>query len=147
MSLRKARGRPFQAGNPGRPPGSKNRVTEIVAQLAEGEAEQLIQKTLELAKAGDVTCLRILLDRLWPPRKGQIVQFDAPPIKTSQDVLTAIVAIWDAIRVGRITPEEANALSSFIDRSLQATELQDVLKRIESLEQAQADEKKHASSS
>jgi hypothetical protein len=56
-SVRKARGRPFKPGNSGRPPGSKNKITQMVEQLAEGQAEQLIQKVLELAQAGDVACL------------------------------------------------------------------------------------------
>ena len=54
---RKPRGRPFKPGNPGRPPGSKNKITQIVEQLAEDQAEQLVQKVVELAQAGDVSCL------------------------------------------------------------------------------------------
>jgi hypothetical protein len=134
--VRKVRGRPFEPGNPGRPPGSKNKVTQIVEQLAEGHAEQLIQKVVELAKAGDVACLRILLDRLWPPRKGQPVNLNMPPINNSQDVLAAIVSIWTAVGEGRITPDEASALSGVADRSIQAIKLEDIIKRIESLEKA-----------
>ena len=50
----KSRGRPFQPGNPGRPPGSKNKVTRALEQLAEGQAEQVFQKVIEQALAGDV---------------------------------------------------------------------------------------------
>ncbi len=116
--VRKPRGRPFKPGNPGRPPGSKNKITQMVEQLAEGQAEQLVQKVLDLAQAGDVSCLRMLLDRLWPPRKGQPVNVAMPPIKTSHDLFPAIASIWTAIREGRLTPEEASALSIVIDRSI-----------------------------
>ena len=132
----KARGRPFKSGNPGRPPGSKNKITQMVEQLVEGQAEQLVQKVLELAQAGDVSCLRMILDRLWPPRKGQPVNVVMPPINTSQDVLPAIASIWTAIREGRLTPDEASALSIVIDRSIQAIELHDITKRIAALEEA-----------
>lgn len=135
--VRKPRGRPFEPGNPGRPPGSKNKITQMVEQLAEGQAEQLVQKVLDLAQAGDVSCLRMMLDRLWPPRKGQPVNVVMPPINTSQDVLPAIASIWTAIREGRLTPDEASALSIVIDRSIQAIELHDIAKRIAALEQAQ----------
>ncbi len=132
----KARGRPFKAGNPGRPPGSKNKTTQIIEQLAEGQAEQLVQKVLELAQAGDVSCLRMLLDRLWPPRKGQPVNIDTPPtIKTSHDVLEAIASVWTGIGDGRLTPDEAGALSLVVERSIQVIQLEDVLKRIDALEQ------------
>jgi hypothetical protein len=41
MTVRgKARGRPFQPGNPGRPAGSKNKVTHLIEQLADEEAER-----------------------------------------------------------------------------------------------------------
>lgn len=135
--VRKPRGRPFEPGNPGRPPGSKNKITQMVEQLAEGQAEQLVQKVLDLAQAGDVSCLRMMLDRLWPPRKGQPVNVVMPPINTSQDVFPAIASIWTAIREGRLTPDEASALSIVIDRSIQAIELHDIAKRIAALEQAQ----------
>ena len=135
--VRKPRGRPFEPGNPGRPPGSKNKITQMVEQLVEGQAEQLVQKVLDLAQAGDVSCLRMMLDRLWPPRKGQPVNVVMPPINTSQDVFPAIASIWTAIREGRLTPDEASALSIVIDRSIQAIELHDIAKRIASLEEAQ----------
>jgi hypothetical protein len=135
--VRKARGRPFKPGNPGRPVGSKNRVTQTLEQLAEGQAEQLFEKVRELAQAGDVSCLRMILDRIWPLRKGQPVNVVMPPINTSQDLLAAIASIWAAIGEGRLTPDEASALSIVVDRSVQAIELHDVIKRIAALEEAQ----------
>ena len=105
----------------------------MVEQLAQGQAEQLLQKALELAQGGDVTCLRMMLDRLWPVRKGQPVNVVMPPINTPQDVLSAIASIWAEIREGRLTPDEASALSIVIDRSVQAIELHDITKRIAAL--------------
>ena len=136
MNLRKVRGRPFQLGNPGRPPGSKNRVTQLVQQLAEGHAEDLIAKVRELALAGDVSCLRIMLDRLWPARKGVPVDIAMPPINSRQDVFAAIASVWSAIREGRLTADEAAALSIVIDRSIRAIELYDIENRIAALEAA-----------
>ena len=133
---KKARGRPFKPGNPGRPPGSKNKTTQIIEQLAEGHAEQLTQKVLELGYAGDVACLKMLFDRLYPPRKGQPVNIDMPQtIKSSHDVLEAIASVWTAIGDGRLTPDEASAISLVVERSIQVIQLEDVLKRIEALEQ------------
>jgi hypothetical protein len=134
----KVRGRPFRAGNAGRPPGSKNKSTQLLEQLVEGEAELLVQKLLELAKAGDVTCLRMLLDRLWPARKGQPVKVLMPPINSPQDVLPAVASSWSEVREGRLTPDEANSLSTVVDRTIQAIELRDISSRIAALEQARA---------
>jgi hypothetical protein len=134
--VRKPRGRPFKPGNPGRPPGSKNRTTQLVEQLAEGQAEQIIRKVFERAQDGDVSCLRMLVDRLWPQRKGQPVNVVMPPINTTEDVLSAIKSIWTALGEGRLTPEEASALSVVVDRSVHAIELHDITKRIAALEEA-----------
>ncbi len=133
-TIRKPRGRPFPRGNSGRPAGSKNRTTQLLEQLAEGEAEQIIQKVLEKAKAGDDACLRMLMDRLWPPRKGQPVKLNSPPLKTSADVLNAIRMLWSAIADGHLTPDEASALSLVAERSMAAISEQETLKRIETLE-------------
>src|SRR5262245_25285547 len=125
-AVNKPRGRPFKPGNPGRPPGSKNKTTRMAEQLVEGQAEQLVQKVLELAQGGNVAALRMVLDRVWPPRKGQPVNVVMPPINTSEDVLAAIASIWRAIRQGGRTPEEASALCRVIDRSIDAREDHDM---------------------
>ena len=143
---RKPRGRPFQPGNPGRPLGSKNRVTQTLEQLAEGQAERIFQKVSELAQAGDVSCLRMMLDRIWPPRKAQPINVTMPPINGSQDVLAAIAAIFKALGEGRLTPDEIMALSSVVGRSIQVIEHQDLERRIAALEEARdkRDEEKNS---
>jgi hypothetical protein len=146
VPMRKPRGRPFQPGNPGRPLGSKNRVTQTLEQLAEGQAEQLFEKARELAQAGDVACLRMMLDRIWPPRKAQPVNVTLPPINSSQDALAAIAAICTALREGGLTPDEITALSSVVGRSIQVIELQDLERRVAALEEAREkrDEQKNS---
>jgi hypothetical protein len=132
----KVRGRPFQPGNPGRPRGSKNKVTQIAEQLAEGQAQQLVQKALDLALAGDVSCLKMMLDRILPARKGQPINVVIPPIHSAQDALAAIAAICTALGEGRLTPDEITALSSVVGRSIQVIEHQDFERRIAALEEA-----------
>jgi hypothetical protein len=134
MNTRKPRGRPFQPGNPGRPVGSKNRTTQILERMAEGEAEQIMQKLLAKAKAGDDACIRILMERLWPPRKGRPVKLDTAPVNTSGDVLNAIVSLWSAIAEGHLTPEEASMLSLVAERTMAVINQQEDRKRIEALE-------------
>ena len=58
------RGRPFEKGNGGRRPGSKNRTTVVAEALLEGEEVFLVSKAIELAKAGDTQMLKFLLDRI-----------------------------------------------------------------------------------
>jgi Family of unknown function (DUF5681) len=133
--MRKPRGRPFQSGNPGRPPGSKNKVTRALEQLAEGQAEQVFQKITEQALAGDVPSQKIFLDRVYPPPKGRPINVRIPPINGPQDALSSIAAIFSAIREGQLTPDEIGALSLVVGRFIQIIELQDHERRIAALEQ------------
>lgn len=67
-----------QSGNPaGRPKGSKNKATviseaiqgKLVGQL-ERDAQAILLKTIEMAKNGDTTCIKLLMDRLMPAMRA-----------------------------------------------------------------------------
>ena len=136
VPVHKPRGRPFKQGNSGRPPGSKNKVTRALEQLAEGHAEQVLQKVTEQALAGDVPSQKIILDRVYPPPKSRPINVRIPPINGPQDALSSIAAIFSAIREGQLTPDEIGALSLVVGRFIQIIELQDHESRIAALEQA-----------
>jgi hypothetical protein len=131
----KPRGRPFRPGNLGRPRGSKNKTTQVVEQLAAGCAEEIVQRVIKQARDGDTASQRMLLDRICPMRKGRPIDIDLPPIKTVQDVLAAIPLLWTAIAEGRLTPDEASAMSEVAERSMAAIETHDVCSRLDQLEQ------------
>lgn len=59
-----------QSGNPqGRPAGTGDKRRELRA-LLEPHAPALIEKAVELALAGDITALRLCLDRIIPPMRS-----------------------------------------------------------------------------
>jgi hypothetical protein len=84
----KVRGRPFQPGNPGRPSGSKNKTTQALEHLADGQAEQVWRKVVDQALAGDVPSQRMFLERVYPPPKARPINVPIPPIKGPQDLVT-----------------------------------------------------------
>ena len=61
---------------PADPPGSKNKVTQTLEQLAERQAEQVFQKVTEQALAGDVSRQKIFLDRVYLPAKDRPINCD-----------------------------------------------------------------------
>ena len=69
--------KPGQSGNPkGRPKGSKNKLSllrEAVLESAEDivlrNFEDIVQSTVELAKQGDATALKIVWDRIIPAKR------------------------------------------------------------------------------
>jgi hypothetical protein len=126
------RGRPFAAGNAGRKQGSKNRTAVVAAALLDGEAEELVHKAVELAKAGDVPMLKFLLGRILPRERP--IKLDLPPMNFADDAVAALGAIIDAVGDGRISPSERAALAAMIDAYTRAIDMADVVKRLDGLE-------------
>ena len=117
----------FTAGNAGRPKGARNRTTQAVMALLEGEAEALSRKAVEMALAGDSVALRLCLDRLAPPRKDSPVQFPLPRMTTARDAAQAAGAVLEAVSEGDLTPTEGAQVMALVDsyrRTLEVTELE-----------------------
>ena len=126
------RGRPFANGNPGRKPGSKNRTTLVAAALLEGEAEELVRKAVELAKAGDVAMLKFLLDRILP--RERLIKLDLPGMEFADDVVEALGAVMQAVSEGKISPSEGAAIATLINSYTQTINMADGVKRLDLLE-------------
>ena len=75
----------FASGNPGRPRGARHKVTQAIEAMLEGQQEALTQAVIDKALEGDVTALRLCLDRIAPARKDAPVSFALPEIETAED--------------------------------------------------------------
>ena len=75
---------------------NKNSAQQLEAMLAK-EAAVLTHKTIELAKQGNVTALRLCLERVAPPKRDRRVAFEIPKIKTAADALEASSAIFGSL--------------------------------------------------
>jgi hypothetical protein len=68
-----------QSGNPaGRPPGSRNKATLLAESIFEGEAENIIRMAIDKAREGDVTAIRLCLERVFPRLRDRATVFDLP---------------------------------------------------------------------
>src|SRR5258705_8372463 len=134
---------PGQSGNPnGRPKGSRNASTLALEALLDGEAEALTRKAVDLALAGDITALRLCLDRILPPRKDRPVSFEMPKINNAQDARVASAALLEAVSSGNLTPSEASEVGKLIDAYVKTIELTEVLARLDKLEASSNDPKR-----
>ncbi|MBV9202401.1 MAG: hypothetical protein JO320_09295 [Alphaproteobacteria bacterium] len=141
-TARRGPGRPFrkgQSGNPaGRPRGSFNRTTRAAELLLDGEAAALTRKAVEMALAGDHAALRLCLDRTVAPRRERAVELALPPIHSTNDILSAIKVVSNAVGRGAITPGEGFAMSQMIESFLRAIDASDFENRLRELEKWQA---------
>jgi hypothetical protein len=104
--------------------------------LLDGESEALTRKAIELAKGGDLTALRICLDRILPPRKDRPIHFDMPAIAAVEDAPKAIAAITEAVAQGEITAMEAADVSRLVETYVRSVEASDLEKRLRVIEEA-----------
>jgi len=117
----------FKEGNPGRPRGARHKATQAALALLDGEAEALTRKAVTLALGGDITALRLCLERIAPPRKDAAVTFALPKMETAADAAKGAGAVLDAVAGGDLTPTEGAHLMALIEtyrRTLETSELE-----------------------
>src|SRR5437763_10352204 len=106
---------PGQSGNPaGRPRGSRNKRTLLLENLLHGEAEAIVRKLTVLANGGQMGAIRICMDRLLPVARGESVPCDIPPMQKPMDAVAALTTVFDAVRMGDLTPSEADKLAKLV---------------------------------
>lgn len=124
----------FAEGNPGKPKGTRHRVTRAVLDLLDGEAEKLTGKAVEMALGGDATALRLCLERIAPPRKDAPVLFELPAMDGAEDAAKAAGAVLGAVASGELTPTEGAHVMALIEAYRRTLETTDIEKRLRELE-------------
>lgn len=139
---KKQRGKPFkpgQSGNPlGKKPGTRHKSTLAAMALLSGEAQALTRICIEKAMEGDMTALKLCLDRIIPPTKDHPFDCTLPKVTTVADIPTFTAAILDAVAGGEIGATEGEKLARIVQAHREAIELSDIDNRLKALEAAQA---------
>lgn len=131
----KGRWKKGQSGNPqGRPPGLRHKATIAAEVLLDGQAEALTAKAVEKALEGDVTALRLCLERVCPPRRDRPISIDLPEIQASADAVGASAAILRSVADGEITPDEAASLMKLVEGLARTIETKELEQRLDELE-------------
>ena len=127
--------KPGRSGNPsGRPKGSRHKTALAIEKLLDGEGEEITRKAIEKAKEGDMTAIRICMDRLAPPRKDRHIELSLPKMEKASDAANASAAIVEAASAGELTPSEAGELMKIVEsyaRTLQVSDFEARLARLE----------------
>ncbi len=128
------RGRPFQRGNAGRPPGARNKATRAAEALLDGEAAALTRKAIHLALEGDTTALRLCMERILSPRRDRPLTFALPKIESAADAANGMSAIIVAVAAGEVSPGEATEIARLLEGFVKLVETTELEKRIAALE-------------
>jgi hypothetical protein len=135
------RGKPFKKGNTGRPSGSKNRKTQILASLSNADQDRLERRAYELAMAGDPQLLKFFLSRILP--KDRLIQIDEAPMGLLADEAPDVIAATlKAVCSGKITPAEGAAVAGVANQYARALEIADIVLRLDTIEAKQPNERR-----
>lgn len=128
--------KPGISGNPaGKPKGTRNRATRAAEALLESEMEAITRKAVDAALSGDVTAIRLCLDRILPARKGRPVYFDMGALESCADLAAAARRVLQAVADGVLSPEEAGAVMPVVEATRKAIETEDLERRLKALEE------------
>jgi hypothetical protein len=94
----------------------------------------LVRKAIELAKQGDVTALRLRIERLIPRRLERPIEFEMPLISEAKDAVIALSRITEGVARGELNAGEAGSLVSLVEASVKAIEVCTLDHRIAKLE-------------
>lgn len=128
-----------QSGNPkGKAKGTKNKATLAAEQLLQVDLKNICQRLVEEALIGNMQAIKLVLDRMLPPKRDRTIDIGLPKLQTADDAVNAMALIIDAVGSGNITPSEGEAISRVVDAFVRAIQAHDIEKRVSLLEEVRA---------
>lgn len=127
--------RPGQSGNPkGRAKGSMDRRSAWRQTLAEGLPE-LINDLQARARSGDDFAIKLIFDRVAPPMRPEGASVHLPKLAEGASLADKASSILSAVGEGQITVDVARSLIDTLAAAARIIETDELVRRIETLEQ------------
>jgi translation elongation factor EF-Tu-like GTPase len=104
--------------------------------LLESEGEALLRAAIEKGRSGDVSALRLALDRLMPTARESCIKVELPPVESVSDVPRVIGMIVARVANGELTPSEGATVVGMLSAMRAAFEAIDLAARISAIELA-----------
>ncbi|WP_375460581.1 hypothetical protein [uncultured Enterovirga sp.] len=106
----------------------------MAEKLMADDAKDIVEAVTKAAKGGDMVAARLVLERIYPVRRGAPITFTLPPIATAADVDGAMSAITVAMAAGEMSPDEASTVAGVIEIRRKAIETSDLERRLQAIE-------------
>jgi hypothetical protein len=110
----------------------------MAQEMLDGEADDIIRKAIEAAKAGEPVALRLCVERILP-RRASVVELVLPLIRQANDVADACAAVIEQAGAGKLTLSEAKEFMQLLEVQRRAIETHDLAVRIDVLERGGGD--------
>ena len=134
--MRPGRWKKGQSGNPaGRPKGIPSPASRLRHMI---DCEALVAKLHESAMKGNTRAAELLLDRALPALRPVAEAVELPGLKDAATLTAKAERIVELAADGKVSPDVATALLSAIGTLAKATEIDELMRRIEALEAERA---------
>jgi hypothetical protein len=108
---------PGQSGNPaGRPPGSRNKKTELTEEMLTLSAQETAKWIVARAQTGDRTAMRLVMERADPTGIDRPLQLELPPVTGPEDLIAAAGVVLNALASGEISSRETVCMLTVVER-------------------------------
>ena len=124
-----------KSGNPaGKVKGTLNKTTALAKKLLAEDIEDITKNLVMLAKNGDMTAIKIVIDKLIPNQKSSQISFELPTIKTATDIAGGFSQILEQVSTGEISVADAKDVGSILESARKTYEIEELEKRIDDLQ-------------
>lgn len=126
-----------QSGNPaGKPRGAKDKRTEL-RELLRPHQSEIVTKVVDLAKAGDTTAIRLVLERICPPLRAGDIPVSIP--LSGGSLTERAESLLAAVCSGTVGPEQGGKLLDMLVSFSKVMEIDHLSERIAAVERTISD--------
>src|SRR5262249_51890883 len=98
MGVSLMRFQPGQSGNPaGRPPGSRNKKTELAEDVLAVAAQETAMRIVARAQCGDKAAMRLVMERTVPTGTDRPLELKLPTVEGAEDLIAAAGVVLKAL--------------------------------------------------
>ena len=136
------RGKPFEPGNnfgKGRPPGSRNKKSKLLEAI-EAQAPNLINQCMLKALQGDMTAMRLCMERLVAVAKTPGMRFHIGKLETLEDWMEVLPSVLKQASKGQGSALEVEAYARVVERHFRSVAVCDIEQRLRAVEEQKKSE-------
>lgn len=95
--------------------GHRIHIASVCEKIVSDKAPELVSKTVQAALDGDMTAMRLCMDRVMPVLKNRPVNISIPEINTADDAMKALGQVVKEVAAGVISIDEGNGMIQMIN--------------------------------
>ena len=102
--------------------------------MLDGDLEAITQVCIDAAKAGDLTAVKLILDKVLPNARERRLSIKLPKVEGAANLPAVLAAVLEMVASGRLTPGEGQIITAMLENYRKGIELAEIEARLRFLE-------------